>query len=169
MINRRSESILENKADYIPIHKRTNQELERRQQKIQDLKEQLTSAQEEKEQQELIDIESKYVHKPGQRHDQKAFESSYRDKVDRWQSKRQSFQGESQVNLASTQKLAISKGSQRIVEGNFQNLGTRHGRKNSVEVSLDAQAKLDSLKNKYQSASKTNQLNSQTQSHVSSR
>jgi len=102
MMNKRSESILENKADYIPIHKRTNFELERRQQKIQDLKDQLSTAQEEKEQQELLDIESKKIHKPGQRHDQKAFETQYRDKVDRWQSKRQSFQGDTQVNLAST-------------------------------------------------------------------
>lgn len=43
-------------------------------------------------------------------------------------------------------KLELSRGSRKIVEGNFKNLGSRHGRK--TELSLEA--RVDNLRNKYQ-------------------
>ena len=44
----------------------------------------------------------------------------------------------------------MSKGSRLIVEGNFMNLGTRHGRKKSTD-NLSLETKIEALKSKYKS------------------
>lgn len=83
IINKKSELIVSQK-EYQPIHLRVSSELERRQQKINKLKEQQNKELEEKEIALMQDIESKQVHKPGMKHDTKQFESNYKEKVDRW-------------------------------------------------------------------------------------
>jgi hypothetical protein len=53
----------------------------------------------------------------------------------------------------TTPKLELSRGSRKIVEGNFKNLGSRHGRK--TELSLEA--RVDNLRTKYQKGSSMKQ------------
>lgn len=51
----------------------------------------------------------------------------------------------------------MSKGSKKIVEGNFQNLGNKHSRNKDVpEIApqMSLESKLETLKKKYTSAAK---------------
>ncbi len=111
------------KKERAPIHERTQQDLEKKRLKIEAIHKQMELDRLERERLELEEIERLQIHRPGQKLDIARFESNYKDQIEKWAKNR--TQTKSLDTDESKPKL-INKLSEKIVSGNFQNLGNKH-------------------------------------------
>lgn len=94
----------------MPIHKRTAADLEKRNLKIQAMKDKLSKQQEEKEALQQLEIDQKKIHKPGMKHDSKTFETNYKEQVEKWSRLRK----QSQDHVAASPTCAMAETSSVI-------------------------------------------------------
>ena len=78
------------------------------------------------------------VHKPGKKLDRASFKSNYQEQIAKWEAVRQVHP----ENLSEL-PLFMSKGSQKILQGNFRNLGNKHSRERLALLQKNSLKKRD--------------------------